>query len=1598
MGRQYHSLAAGDLTQDWSNTALLALADDWSALASIEGFRGDNLDLDDPRLVTGTSDVVDVNVNLATPDSYTTGGVAEFDGIDDPVVAIQGSGTADAPYLAFYLNTTGRQDVSFAARLRDIDAGTTATQQIAVQFRVGDSGDWINVDGGYVANANVGTDTPISVTLPDAADDQPQVQVRIITIDAPGSDAFIGIDDIVISSEPLAPPPAPWINEFHYDNGGADTGEAIEVAGVAGTDLTGWNIVLYNGSNGQSYQTIVLSGTIDDEGDGYGALSFAAVGLQNGAPDGFALVAPDGSVVEFVSYEGAMTATNGPAVGLTSIDVGVVELGTEPAGLSLQRTGAGLSGGDFGWTGPIAASLGSVNAGQSFGEAPPPAAGALSIADSSVVEGDSGTTLLAFTVTRAGGSAGAVAATWTLTPGTAGADDFAGPLTGTVAFADGQTSATIEIAVAGDTLFEGDESFGMALSAPTGGATIADGDAAGTIVNDDAAPPAPPANVFINEIHYDDASTDEGEAVEVAGAAGTDLTGWSIVLYNGNGGASYATIALAGTLPDQGSGFGTVSVATPGIQNGSPDGIALVDAAGRVVQFLSYEGVMTATNGPAAGLTSIDIGVAEEGVPEGQSLQLKGTGAGYADFVWTAASDDSFGAINTGQSFIAADATGQLSIRDASVEEGDAGSAALSFTVRRAGGSATAASVDYTVVLDAGADADDFAAGMPLTGTVSFAAGQAEATITLDVRGDTVGEGNEGVRVLLSNPLGNVAIADGEALGTIVNDDLVTLSIGAIQGRGHASAYAGQAVRTGGIVTAVDSNGYWIQDGGDGDAATSDGIFVFTGGAPTGVQVGDALDLTGTVSEFLPGADGLSITQIGSATATVLSSGNALPAAVRIGTGGLTPPSDTIEDDGFTSFDPANDGLDFYEALEGMRVTIDAPRVVDATNGFGETLVVASNGAGATGLNDRGGMTISAGDFNPERIQIDDDAAVFAGFVPAYTQGDRLGDVTGIVNYAFNSYEVIVTEAVALVEDTAPLPPERADFAGDAEHLTIASFNVENLDPGDLSFDLLAEDIVYSLRAPDIIGVQEIQDADGAGNGADLSGTLTAATLIAAIERAGGPTYAYVEVAPTTAGTTGGEPGGNIRNGYFYRTDRVDYVEGSASLIEGSPYAGSRRPLVADFVFNGETVTAINVHFTSRGGSDPLYGANQPPANAGEAAREAQAAGVLSYVNEALAGDPSRNFAVLGDFNGFYFEAAQQQLTAGGVFTNLATLLPEEERYSYLFEGNYQLLDNILVTGGLLDGARYDAVHINAGQAGATSDHDPQLAALYIARPNAAPIAAADAVAANEDATTGNLVPTLLANDTDEGALTIVAVDTAGTKGSVIFDATTQTLRYVADADAFDGLANGATTTDRFTYTVRDAGGLESSAAVTVTMTGIDDSRVRVGSLLRDNISGTAGEDTIYGLTGNDTLRGLDGRDDLWGGIGDDLLDGGNGSDRVSGGIGQDTLLGGAGDDYLSGGFGKDVLTGGTGVDRFAFSWLSGSDTITDFEAGTDLIRLEDGVDLVRSQVRDVNRDGKLDLTLIFSLGADVTLLGIDALAKVGFERGDALMTSETVL
>jgi predicted extracellular nuclease len=229
------------VSQNWNNAALITVNDTWSGVPGFEGFRGDGITSAtgvDPQtlLVDGAPDVVNVIANQLNPNTLTTGGVAEF-GITDPVVALNGSGTADAPYLRLSISTTGITGVRVRYTLRDLDGSAdNAVQPIALHYRVGTTGLWTNVPAAFVADATTGPSlatltTPVDVTLPAAVDNQPIVQLRVMTANAVGNDEWVGIDDIVV--EAATAPTAPTITGATGTPGTVEHGQTLVIAATA---------------------------------------------------------------------------------------------------------------------------------------------------------------------------------------------------------------------------------------------------------------------------------------------------------------------------------------------------------------------------------------------------------------------------------------------------------------------------------------------------------------------------------------------------------------------------------------------------------------------------------------------------------------------------------------------------------------------------------------------------------------------------------------------------------------------------------------------------------------------------------------------------------------------------------------------------------------------------------------------------------------------------------------------------------------------------------------------------------------------------------------------------------------------------------------------------------------------------------------------------------------------------------------------------------------------------------------------------------------------------------------------------------------------
>jgi hypothetical protein len=390
------------------------------------------------------------------------------------------------------------------------------------------------------------------------------------------------------------------------------------------------------------------------------------------------------------------------------------------------------------------------------------------------------------------------------------------------------------------------------------------------------------------------------------------------------------------------------------------------------------------------------------------------------------------------------------------------------------------------------------------------------------------------------------------------------------------------------------------------------------------------------------------------------------------------------------------------------------------------------------------------------------DVSLLTSSYPQQNVGDTAPVVIGSMSYDFGDYRIFPTTLPNFA--SGGLQPTLSTVSTGADRLRVVSYNLENLNANeddlcdgkpdtavaDGRFAREAQHIVNNLGVPDIIGAEEIQDSSGCTDDGVVEPSLTIDTLLSAIQNAGGPAYSYVEIDPVND-QDGGIPGGNIRQVLFYNPARVTFVPGTIGagdsttptalstdpnghvVLTLSPgridpnnaaWTTSRKPLASTFDFNGRRVLVIVNHFDSKGGDEPLFGRFQPPALGSAVQRVQQAQVEHDFIAQALSLDAGSRVISLGDFNDFDFSAPMQTLTAGGtILTDLATaLLPPEERYSYVYEGNSQELDHIYVSAALVPAAEFQPLHVNAEFANQVSDHDPMISSLKIVA-NKAPVA-----------------------------------------------------------------------------------------------------------------------------------------------------------------------------------------------------------------------------------------------------------------------------------
>lgn len=817
--------------------------------------------------------------------------------------------------------------------------------------------------------------------------------------------------------------------------------------------------------------------------------------------------------------------------------------------------------------------------------------------------------------------------------------------------------------------------------------------------------------VFINEIHYDNAGTDTGEAIEIAGPAGTDLSGWSLVLYNGANGLAYNTTPLSGVLPNQQGGYGTAVVSYPsnGIQNGSPDGVALVAPGGSVVQFLSYEGTFSAVDGPASGQTSVDIGVTEgSGTAIGESMQLTGSGSVYSDFAWVSGIADTFNAPNTGQTFNGGPpATPQVVINEVDYDQPGTDSAEF-VELKNTGGSpvdlsqlilqlvngnggavyqsytlpaVSLAAGDYFVVcansantpncdLDVSPDSNLIQNGAPDAVALLFG-GQIIDAVSYE--GDTVGYTEGSGAEMEDNGDGSIGRCDDGADTNQNNVDFLFRPItpGAANDCPPPVPPLGQCFDP---ATAIHT----IQ--GSGPASPEVGNLHTI----EGVVVGDFQDVSTQLRGFFVQEedsdwDGDSATSEGIFVFDpALTLDVALGDVVRV-QGTVTEFFDLTELTGVTGMALCASGqsasitpvslpvvsLSDWEQLEGMAVRFDQTLYVTGnfTQGrYGEVeLSVFDRLHNPTNVTTPGPAALALQDLNDRsRIQLDDGSTIQNPLpLPPYLGGDgtlRGGDsvtgLGGVLGYSFGSYELHPTQPVSFTRlNTRPPTPDPVGGT-----VRVASMNVLNFFNGDgagggfptsRGADTLDE---FLRQREKIVGAIVAMDADVIGLMEienDGSGPASAIQELVDSLNAVAGPGTYDHIVTGVIGTD------EIRVGLLYQPGRVSPV-GSPALLDSSVDArfldSKNRPALAQsFDAQGEVFTVAVNHLKSKG--SPCNDVGDPDAGDGQGncngTRTLAAQALVDWLATDPTGSGDPDVLIIGDLNAYALEDPIVAIQAG---------------------------------------------------------------------------------------------------------------------------------------------------------------------------------------------------------------------------------------------------------------------------------------------------------------------------------------------------------------
>lgn len=580
-----------------------------------------------------------------------------------------------------------------------------------------------------------------------------------------------------------------------------------------------------------------------------------------------------------------------------------------------------------------------------------------------------------------------------------------------------------------------------------------------------------------------------------------------------------------------------------------------------------------------------------------------------------------------------------------------------------------------------------------------------------------------------------------QLLAFAVDDAPVTVA--RIQGAAHRSPIEGQWVTdVAGMVTATidrrDQRGFWIESlEPDADPATSEGLFVEwpRGALP---DPGHAVRVGGRVAEQAADERQLPVTRLRALSVEPdASASTGLPAPVHLALASFP----TIDDDALARFEPGSDALDAWESVEGMRVAVGPGVVTGPTTSYGELVLRPDGGRPRPPTAAGGGRRTSEGGAI-DRVFV---SGRLGARPPQLAVGSRVvRPFAGVVDYSFSNYRVLALESL----DTEPASADCAAITalrGDRRHLTVATLNVENLSVAGPPerFGRLATVLVERLGAPDVVLLEEIQDDSGPTEDEVVSSERTLAAVVEAVAAAGGPRYTPAWIDPELH-REGGQPGGNIRVAFLFDPARLSLPRrGAASAVDAAAIVrdgrrprlepnpgrvaprsaafdlegteGVRRSLAIELIFRRRPIYLIANHWTSKYEDDRDWGARQPPAKPTTAHRLAQAREIRAFTDELLAADPEARIVVAGDLNDHEWTEPIVEISRPPLI-NLTLAVPDEERYTFNFEGDSQVLDHFLVSPALARGARLEIPHLNTDCPAElrSSDHDPQIVRLRV--------------------------------------------------------------------------------------------------------------------------------------------------------------------------------------------------------------------------------------------------------------------------------------------